>query len=58
MKAELKDGNLVVTLPFSEIGAPSATGKTKNHASTRGNKPSGIMVGDKELIVGVNAYTK
>lgn len=57
MKAQIKDGQLVITLPFDEAGQPSSSGKTTVHASTRGNQPTTVQVDGKTLIVGVNAYT-
>lgn len=50
----IKDGRLVISLPFNEDGIPSASGKTKVVATTRGNKP--VTINGKEFFVGVNAY--
>lgn len=58
MKAEIKNGNLILTIPFSEKGRDSASGKTMVHATTSGNVESGVMVNGKPLVIGVNAYTK
>lgn len=60
LKAEIdkKTNELVIRLPFSETGAPSASGKTKVHASTRGNQATTIEVNGQPLTIGVNAYTK
>lgn len=35
MKAEIKNGNLVLTVPFDKQGRPSSSGKTVLHASER-----------------------
>ena len=55
-----KDGKpdqLVIRLSINKEGTPSATGKTIVHASSRGNKPTGMDVNGHDLIVGVNAYS-
>ena len=55
MKAEIKDGNLVVTIPMQEP-APSASGKTLVVASSRGNKATTAEVNGKPITIGFNAY--
>lgn len=57
MKVEIKNGELVITLPL-ETPRPSATGKTLVVASTHGNQTSTAIVHDKPVIVGVNAYIR
>jgi hypothetical protein len=54
-----KDGQkfLVITLPISDDGALSSTGKTESYGTTHGNVSSGIMKNGKPLMVGVNAFT-
>ncbi|MFN0151788.1 MAG: hypothetical protein ACKVU1_13905 [bacterium] len=37
---------------------PSATGKTLVVATTHGNQPTDVMLGEQPLIVGVNAYIR
>ena len=37
---------------------PSASGKTLVVATTHGNVPTDVMVNDKPVIVGVNAYIR
>ncbi len=37
---------------------PSATGKTLVVATTHGNQPTDVMLGEQALIVGVNAYIR
>jgi len=59
MKVVLTEANtIVIELPFDAIGRPSASGKSKVHASTNGNKPTNVEVGGKPLIIGVNVYTQ
>ena len=55
MKAEIIDGNLVITLPL-EKPAPSASGKTLVVASTHGNQRTTVEIEGKPVTVGVNAY--
>jgi hypothetical protein len=55
MKVEIKDGNLIVTIP-TQTPTPSASGKTLVVASTRGNVKTGCMVAGKEVTIGLNAY--
>jgi hypothetical protein len=55
MKAEIINGNLVLTLPLS-TPTPSATGKTLVVASSHGNKETTAKVEGKPIVVGVNAY--
>lgn len=56
--AEVKAGKLVITIDFDESGHLSKQGKSKVHASTKGNIPTTVQVNGKPLILGVNAYTK
>ena len=55
MKTEIKDGNLVITIPM-QAPTPSASGKTLVVASTRGNTKTEVMVNGKPVTVGLNAY--
>jgi len=57
MNAEIKDGNLIVTIPM-QTPTRSASGKTMVVASTRGNKTTEATVDGKPVIVGLNAYIK
>ena len=58
MKAEIINGNLVVTVPLRKP-TPSKSGKTLIVATSGGLKPSGVIVdGGKEIIVGLNAFIK
>ena len=55
MNAEIKNGNLIITIPM-HAPTPSATGKTLVVASSQGNKTTTAMVGDKPIIIGLYAY--
>jgi len=57
MTAEIKDGNLIITIPL-EKPTPSASGKTLVVASSHGNMKTSAMIDGKPVIVGVNAYIK
>jgi len=62
MKAELKNGNLVVTIPtngksLNEL-PDSKSGKTLILASSGGNQPTTVNIGGKPVYVGFNAYVK
>ena len=57
MKAEIINGNLVLTLPLQKP-APSATGKTLVVATSHGNQKTDAKVDGKQLWIGVNAYVK
>jgi len=58
LQAEIKNGKLVVTIDFDEKGQISASGKSRVHASTRGNQATSTLVNGKPLTIGLNAYTK
>jgi hypothetical protein len=60
LKAELKDGNIVLTMPFDKKGISSASGKSTVHASTRGNQTVSVKDGKSTLFLsaGVNVYSK
>ena len=55
MKAEIIEGNLVITLPL-EKPTPSASGKTLVVASTHGNQRTTVEIDGKPVTVGVNSY--
>ena len=54
MKVEIKNGEIIITLPISP--RPSASGKSLVIASTAGNKASTAQHEGKPVIVGVNCY--
>jgi hypothetical protein len=55
-KAEIKGGNLIITIPVAKKPEPSKSGKTKIVASTNGNVKTDIKVEGYPLTIGVNAY--
>jgi len=58
MKAEIKDGNLVVTIEVNNPYVLSKTGKSKLIATSHGNHATTLIVDGKPVIVGLTAYTK
>lgn len=57
MKAEIIDGNLVITIPANTSKpSPSASGKTLIVATTSGNVKTTVLVSGKPLTIGLNAY--
>ena len=57
MQVEIKNGNLVITIPMQKP-TPSASGKTLVVASSHGNQPTAVQVDGKPIIVGLNAYIR
>lgn len=55
MKVEIKDNNLIITIPL-QTPTLSASGKTLVVASTKGNKVTDVMVQGKPVTIGLNAY--
>jgi hypothetical protein len=55
MKTEIKDGNLIITIPM-QTPTPSASGKTLVVASTRGNMKTALLIDGKPVTIGLNAY--
>jgi hypothetical protein len=58
MKAEIKDGKLLIEIQIQNPPAPSATGKTLVIASSHGNQPTTCMIDGKPVVIGLNAYIK
>lgn len=58
LKAEIKDGNLVITIPVCNPPVPSKSGKSDIVASTNGNATTPLMVQGKNVVIGLNAYIK
>lgn len=57
MKAELTNGNLIITIPANVDNPPvSKTGKSRIVASTNGNLTTSVLVAGKPLVIGLNAY--
>jgi len=57
MKVEVKDGNLIVTMPMG-TPTPSKSGKTMVICSTHGCKVTDTLVDGKPVTIGLNAYIK
>lgn len=57
MEVKIKDGKLVISIELQEP-TPSTSGKTLVVATTRGNVPTGVLINNKELILGLNAYIR
>ena len=55
MQVQIKDGHLVISIPL-QTPTPSASGKTKVVATSRGNKATTATIEGKPVIVGLNAY--
>jgi hypothetical protein len=58
MKVEIKNGNLIITIPLNASPVPSASGKTLVVASSHGNMVTSAIIDGKPITVGVNAYIK
>lgn len=58
VKAEIKDGKLIITLPMNSSPQPSATGKTLVVASTHGNVATAAVMNGQPIVIGVNAYIR
>ena len=56
MKAEIKDGNLILTLPIAP--RTSKSGKSTVIATTGGNITCGVDYEGQPVTIGVNAYVK
>ncbi len=57
IKTEGKKKTLVITCELGKAET-SGSGKSDVYASTKGNKPTGVKLDGKELIAGINIYTK
>jgi hypothetical protein len=55
MKAEIKDDNLVITIPLNKSPNPSKSGKTLVVATTGGFMATTATVQDKPVKVSLNA---
>lgn len=56
--AEIKGGNLVITVPMNPSPVASASGKTMVVASSHGNISTTATVNGQPVTVGVNAYIR
>ena len=58
MKVEKKGKSLIITIDCNDPLAPSKSGKSLVVASTNGNVVTDLMVNDKPVVIGLNAYIK
>lgn len=58
LKTEGKKNLLVITCELPAKPEDSKSGKSQLHATTNGNMNTGVKVGGKDLIAGINVYTK
>lgn len=58
LKEEGKKKFLVIACELPAKPEPSGSGKSDVYATTSGNKATGLKINGKELVVGLNAYTK
>jgi hypothetical protein len=58
MKAEIKGGNLIITIPIEAELKESTTGKTLTLASSKGFQKTELVHQGKPVSVSVNAYIK
>lgn len=58
VKTEGKETFIIITAKVPKSPAKSKSGKSLLLASTEGNLNTGLKIGGKDLIVGLNAYTK
>lgn len=56
MKVEIKDDQLIITIPVLDPPQPSASGKTLVIATTRGNIKTELAHQGKQVVIGLNAY--
>ncbi len=58
LRATLEGDDLVIRIPVNNPLKPSATGKTWVLASSYGNITTSLLIEDKPVVVGLNAYIK
>lgn len=58
LKAEIINGNLVITIPANNPTIDSKSGKSKLVASSNGNVQTDLLVEGKPVVIGLNAYIK
>ena len=58
VKAEVRDGNLLLEVPLLAERKPSGSGKTELVASTGGGVLAGIEVDGRPLFVNLTAYVR
>ena len=57
IKLDTAKKQIIITLPYTEDGTPSASGKTMVHATTHGNKPAPTQINGHDIFVGANVYS-
>ncbi len=58
MKVEIKNGDLVITIPMNNPPRSSASGKSLLVATTSGPLKSDLLVEGKPVVVVLSAYIK
>lgn len=58
LKTEGKKTILVITVELPAKPTDSGSGKSNIYATTSGNLNTGLKIGGKDLIAGINIYTK
>lgn len=56
MKAKIRNGRLIVSVPMQEPTPSKSSGKTLVVASSRGPQESSVLVEGKPVYVNLNAY--
>ena len=57
LKVTVKNGKIVLEIPFNAEGTPSKSGKSLVHATTSGNQAIALQDGT-QLSVGLNVFAK
>jgi hypothetical protein len=55
MQVNVKDGHIIIKLPYDAAGKESKSGKSLTLATTNGNKPVALPDGT-QIMVGVNVF--
>ena len=58
MKAELKNGNIVITIPANTQDPPLSSSQKTRLVASASAKPDGLLVQGKQLTITLNAYIK
>lgn len=56
MKAEIRDGQLIITIAVNDPPRPSKSGKSLIVATSGGNQATTAEVDGKPVTIGLNAY--
>ncbi len=57
VKLNTEKHQIIITLPYTDDGVVSGSGKTMVHATTHGNKPAPTQIAGHDVFVGVNVYS-